>query len=222
MKIAASILACDFSNIGNEVKAVSKSGADLIHLDIMDGTFVPNISFGPAVVSSAKKYSNLPFDVHLMINKPHKYIEQFAMSGSDIITFHVESNTNIDNTIEMIKKYNVKPGLVIKPNTPAKSIIPYINRLYMVLVMSVEPGFGGQKFMNDMMDKVREIKSESKKLNPNLLIEVDGGINFETIVEASKAEVDICVAGTSIFNSLDYKEAIEHLKKVANNSLKNE
>ena len=222
MKIAASILACDFSNVGNEVKAVSESGADLIHLDIMDGNFVPNISFGPAVVSSAKKHSNLPFDVHLMIDKPHEYIEQFAMAGANIITFHVESNTNIDDTIEMIKKYNVKPGLVIKPNTPAKSIIPYIDKLYMVLVMTVEPGFGGQKFMIDMMDKIREIRSATKKSNPNLLIEVDGGINFETIMEASKAEVDICVAGTSIFNSLDYKKAIEQLKKAADTSLKNE
>lgn len=216
MKIAPSMLACDFSNIGNEIKKITKGGADLVHLDIMDGNFVPNISFGPAVIKSMRKYSSLPFDVHLMIQNPHRYIEDFASAGADIITFHIEAERNIKQTIEKIKSFGIKPGLVIKPNTRAEAVFPYIKDIYMVLVMTVEPGFGGQSFMENMMPKISSIKNYSKKINSDLLVEVDGGINLKTITIAANYGADICVAGTSVFNSADTGRAINELKAAAN------
>lgn len=212
MKIAPSILACDFANMGQEIKNITNAGADIIHIDIMDGNFVPNISFGPSITKSIRKYTNLPFDVHLMIQEPHKYVRQFVDAGADIITFHVEADTNVLETIELIKGYGVKVGLSIKPKTKVDEIFNYLDKIYMVLIMSVEPGFGGQPFMTDMMDKVREIKKYAKNLNNNLLIEVDGGINEETIKYVKDAGADICVAGTSIFSSNNYREAISKLR----------
>lgn len=212
MKIAPSILACDFANMGQEIKNITNAGADIIHIDIMDGNFVPNISFGPSITKSIRKYTNLPFDVHLMIQEPHKYVRQFVDAGADIITFHVEADTNVLETIELIKGYGVKVGLSIKPKTKVDEIFNYLDKIYMVLIMSVEPGFGGQSFMTDMMDKVREIKKYAKNLNNNLLIEVDGGINEETIKYVKDAGADICVAGTSIFSSNNYREAISKLR----------
>ena len=216
MKIAPSMLACNFSKIGNEIKKITEGGADLVHLDVMDGNFVPNISFGAAVIKSMREYSSLPFDVHLMIQNPHRYIEDFANAGADIITFHVEAERNIKQTIEEIKSLGIKPGLVIKPNTRAEAVVPYIKKIYMVLVMTVEPGFGGQSFMEDMMPKISLIKNYSKEVNPNLLIEVDGGINLKTIPIAAKYGADICVAGTSVFNSTDTGKSINELKIAAN------
>lgn len=215
MKIAPSMLACDFARIGNEIQRISGGGADLVHLDVMDGDFVPNISFGPAVIESMRKYTNLPFDVHLMIKNPNRYIEEFAKSGADIITFHVEAERNISETIQKIKDFGVKPGLVIKPNTRAEAVFPYLKDIYMVLIMTVEPGFGGQSFMEDMMPKITAIKNKAKEVNPNLLIEVDGGINLETITVAAKYGVDICVAGTSVFKSADTGKAIRDLKNAS-------
>ncbi len=212
MKIAPSILACDFANMGQEIKNITNAGADMIHIDIMDGNFVPNISFGPSITKSIRKYTNLPFDVHLMIREPHKYIRQFVDAGADMITFHVEAETNVSETIELIKGYGVKVGLSIKPKTKVDEIFNYLDKIYMVLIMSVEPGFGGQSFMTDMMDKVREVKKYAKNLNNNLLIEVDGGINEETIKYVKDAGTDICVAGTSIFSSNNYREAISKLR----------
>lgn len=216
MKIAPSMLACDFSNIGNEIKKITEGGADLVHLDVMDGNFVPNISFGSSVIKSMRKYSPLPFDVHLMIQNPNRYIEDFAKAGADIITFHVEAERNIQQTIDKIKSFGIKPGLVIKPNTRAEAVFPYIKDIYMVLVMTVEPGFGGQSFMEDMMPKISSIKNYSKKVNPDLLIEVDGGINLKTISVASNYGTDICVAGTSVFSSTDTGKSIRELKIAAN------
>lgn len=216
MKIAPSILACDFSQMVKEVEKVSKAGADLIHLDVMDGLFVPNISFGPAIIKSLRKYSSLPFDVHLMIDKPHRYIKQFADAGADIITFHVEAEDSIKNTIKKITELSVKPGLVVKPNTPIETVFPYLDSIYMVLIMTVEPGFGGQSFMHDMMEKVIKVKKEIKKRNLNTFVEVDGGINSNTVEYASKAGVDICVAGTSVFNATNTKAAINELKTTEN------
>ncbi|MBR0423363.1 MAG: ribulose-phosphate 3-epimerase [Clostridia bacterium] len=208
MKISPSMLACDFSQMGNEIKKISSLGADYIHMDIMDGNFVPNISFGPDVVKTLKKFSNVPFDVHLMIDRPDKYIKQFAEAGANIITFHLESNCNILETIKLIKNYKIKAGLSIKPNTPAKKIIPYLNDIDLTLVMTVEPGFGGQKFMENQLEKTKAIRKHSK----NVLIEIDGGVNGETIKKIKKYPVDICVAGTYIFKAPDIKEAINLIK----------
>ena len=216
MLIAPSMLSCDFSKIGEEIEQLNQAKADLIHLDIMDGHFVPNITFGAPVVSKIRKCTDIPFDVHLMISEPHKYIDDFAKAGADIITFHVESDTDIKQTIQLIKSHNIKAGLVIKPNTPASAVFPYLEDLYLVLVMTVEPGFGGQKFMQNMLSKVTEIKNECnvRKIQ-NMLIEIDGGVSVDTIKQAQNYNVDICVAGTAVFGHDDYKKAVEQLKAAA-------
>ena len=208
MKISPSMLACDFTQMGNEIKKISSLGADYIHMDIMDGKFVPNISFGPDVVKSLRNLSAVPFDVHLMIDNPHKYIKQFAEAGANIITFHIESNCDILETIKLIKDYKIKAGLSIKPNTPAEKIIPFLNHIDLALVMTVEPGFGGQKFMENQLEKTKIIRRHSK----NVLIEIDGGINSETIKKIKKYPVDICVAGTYIFKAPDIEKAINSIK----------
>ena len=212
MLIAPSLLSCDFSRFGEEIARMDKAGADFMHLDIMDAHFVPNLTFGAPVIKFVRKYSDKPFDVHLMISEPLKYIEDFAKAGADIITFHVESDSPIKETIDKIKSFGIKPGLVIKPNTPVETVFPYLDDLYMVLVMTVEPGFGGQSFMADMMPKVEALKAKREELSLDFLIEADGGIADNTISVAAKAGVDVAVAGTAVFKAENAEEKIKELK----------
>ena len=212
MKIAPSILASDFSRLGEEVAELEKSGADYVHLDVMDGIFVKNITFGPAVIKAIRPYTKLPFDAHLMITEPRRYIEEFAKSGADLITIHVEAEKNVLETINLIKSFKKKVGLSIKPQTSVNEILKYLEIIDLALVMTVEPGFGGQKFMPEMMEKVRILKKEIQAKNLSTLIQVDGGINEKTVKIAAESGADICVAGTSIFESADKKSAIARLK----------
>ncbi len=212
MKIAPSLLSCNFAKMGEEIERIDKAGADLVHLDVMDGHFVPNLTIGPAIVKSVRPYTKLPFDVHLMIDYPLDYIDAFADAGADIITFHIESMSDPNLTISKIRERGVKPGLVIKPNTPVEAVFPYLDNLYMVLIMTVEPGFGGQAFMEDMMPKVTAIKEECKKRNLNVLVEVDGGISEKTINYAKAVGVDISVSGTSVFKADNIEATIKALK----------
>ncbi len=212
MLIAPSLLSCDFSRFGEEIARMDKAGADFMHLDIMDAHFVPNLTFGAPVIKFVREYSEKPFDVHLMISEPLKYIEDFAKAGADIITFHIESDSPVQETIDKIKSFGIKPGLVIKPGTPVESVFPYLSDLYMVLVMTVEPGFGGQSFMADMMPKVEALKAKREELSLDFLIEADGGIADNTIAIAAKAGVDVAVAGTAVFKAENAEEKIKELK----------
>ena len=214
IKISPSILSADFSKLGNEIKDLEKAGADLIHIDVMDGHFVPNITIGPEVINKLRKYTLLPFDVHLMISPVHNFIKNFADAGADIITIHPEATNDLASSIKKIKSYNKKAGVSLNPETSVDKVLPVINTIDLVLVMSVNPGFGGQKFMKETLEKVKILRKEidSKKLKTQ--IEIDDGINFETAKMASEAGIDILVSGTTIFkeNGGNLKKNIQLLR----------
>ena len=208
IKVSPSLLSADFSILKEELKTVSESGAEFIHLDVMDGHFVPNMSFAMPVIKSLRTVSDLFFDTHLMITDPLRYIKDFSDAGSDMITFHIECDSDIDETIAAIKKENKKCGISIKHKTPVKALIPYLDKIDSVLVMSVEPGFGGQKFMPEVLPKIEEIRA----LKPDIMISVDGGIDDKTAPLVKKAGADTLVAGSYYFKASDKKEAVRILK----------
>jgi len=216
IKISPSILSADFSKLGNEIKDLEKANADLIHIDVMDGHFVPNITIGPEVIKKLRKYTSLPFDVHLMISPVHDFIKNFAEAGADIITIHPEATENLQNSIKEIKSFNKKVGVSLNPETSIDKVLPILDIIDLVLVMSVNPGFGGQKFMKETLNKVKSLRKEidTKKLATQ--IEIDGGINFENSKMAIDAGVDILVSGTTIFkeNEGNLKKNIQLLRTV--------
>ena len=213
--VSPSVLACDFSRLGEEAVKAEKGGAQYLHLDVMDGCFVPNISFGAGVISSIRALSQAVFDVHLMIQNPLNYIEDFAKAGADIITFHIESSSPVDETIKKITDCGCKPCVSIKPATPADAVFPYLDRLSMVLVMTVEPGFGGQKYMEDTEPKITALRREIEKRGLSVDIEVDGGINPLNAAKASLAGANIFVAGSAVFKSENPSQAISEILRAA-------
>lgn len=210
--VSASILGCDLANIESEMNRVKNAKADYIHFDVMDGVFVDNISFGLPVLKSAKSKTDMPFDVHLMIANPENYIAEFAKFGADIITFHLEASDDVDNCIDLCKKNGCKAGLSIKPNTPADEVFPYLNKLDMVLVMTVEPGFGGQGFLSFTIEKIKAIRQKADELGIDIDIQVDGGISDKTCNEVKKNGANVLVAGTYLFKADDMSKAVEALK----------
>ena len=212
IKIAPSILASDFSRLGEEICRVVEAGADFIHFDVMDGHFVPNLTMGPQLIKSVKQYTDCPFDVHLMITRPQDYINDFADAGADLITFHVEIEGSIETIIDLIKTRGVKAGLALRPNTPVASIFPYLAELDLVLPMSVEPGFGGQKFLMSALNKIDSLRERIFELRCDALIEVDGGINLETAPLVVNRGATVLVAGTAIFGSRNPSETIRALR----------
>ena len=205
--IAPSLLAADFSDLKNEIEKVEKAGAEYLHLDVMDGAFVPNISFGAPVISSIRKHSNLVFDVHLMVENPDRFIKDFVDAGADIITVHAEATKHLNRTVQLIKSYGKKVGISLNPSTPLEMIKHELKNIDMVLIMTVNPGFGGQAFIENMTDKIKELRA----LDTNIDIEVDGGINAETGKKVKEAGANVLVAGSYIFNG-NYEEKIKSLK----------
>ena len=214
IKISPSILSADFSNLGAEIQNLEKAKADLIHIDVMDGHFVPNITIGPEVINKLRKYTSLPFDVHLMISPVHNFIKNFADAGADIITIHPEATNDLESSIKKIKSYNKKVGISLNPETPLDKLNNVLDKIDLVLIMSVNPGFGGQKFIENTLNKIKKLRLKIDQLKLKVEIEVDGGINFENSKSIIKAGADILVSGTTIFKSNEgnIKKNIEILK----------
>jgi ribulose-phosphate 3-epimerase len=214
IQISPSILSADFSQLGNEIKRLEEGGADMIHVDVMDGHFVPNLTIGPPVIKALRKQCSIKFDVHLMISPVHKYIEAYADAGADIITIHPEATDNLEESISKIKSLNKKVGVSLNPDSKLDLITKYLEKIDLVLIMSVNPGFGGQKFMPEVLDKVKQLKEIKSKKNINFDIEIDGGINFDNCQSAIEAGANILVSGTTVFksNNGDIKKNINLLK----------
>ena len=214
IKISPSILSADFSKLGSEIQNLEKAKADLIHIDVMDGHFVPNITIGPDVISKLRKYTSLPFDVHLMISPVDRFIKNFADAGADIITIHPEATDDLVNSVKKIKSYNKKAGVSLNPETSVEKVFPVLKLIDLVLIMSVNPGFGGQKFIEKTLEKIKILRKKIDSEKLSVQIEIDGGINFENAKMAREAGVDILVSGTTIFkeNNGDLKKNIQLLK----------
>ncbi len=213
IKISPSVLACDLSRLADEVAEIEKAGADMVHLDVMDGMFVTNISFGLPVVESLRKHSNMIFDVHLMIDAPERYADRFINAGADILTFHYEASKNPEALLSKIRQRGVKAAVSVKPGTPIEEIYPLLDKCDMVLVMTVEPGYGGQALIPETLEKVKKLRAEIKKLGLNVDVQVDGGINSDNAKDAIAAGANVLVAGSSVFKVSDRRAAIEALRR---------
>ncbi|WP_017380818.1 ribulose-phosphate 3-epimerase [Paenisporosarcina sp. TG-14] len=219
IKIAPSILAANFSKLAEEVKEVEQAGAQLIHIDVMDGHFVPNITMGPIVVEALRPVTKLPLDVHLMIENPDNFIESFAKAGADYITVHVEACPHLHRTIQLIRSFGVKPGVVLNPHTPIESIQHVLEDIDMVLFMTVNPGFGGQKFIHSVIPKIQKLSTIIKEKGLNIEIEIDGGINADTIIPCAQAGATIFVAGSAIYSKEDRSKALQDIQEAGERAI---